>query len=102
MIEELGAAEGGLPLGCDASHTYQQIELELKPGDAIVMYTDGISEAMNAKGDVFGSKRIREAIIRAPAGVDRIGQTLLDDVRRFVRGRLPSDDICVVGFAREE
>jgi sigma-B regulation protein RsbU (phosphoserine phosphatase) len=102
VIEELGSAEGGLPLGCDASHTYQQIEVELNPGDAIVMYTDGISEAMNAKGDVFGSKRIREAIIRAPAGVDRIGQTLLDDVRRYVRGRLPSDDICVVGFAREE
>jgi serine phosphatase RsbU (regulator of sigma subunit) len=65
------------------------------------MYTDGISEAMNAKGDVFGAKRIREAIIRSPAGIERVGQTLLDDVRRHVRGRLPSDDICVVGFARE-
>jgi hypothetical protein len=31
-----------------------------------------------------------------------MGQSLLDDVRRFVRGRLPSDDICLVGFAREE
>ncbi len=100
-IEELGSAEGGLPLGCDITHTYEQIELPLDPGDAVVMYTDGISEAMNAKGDVFGAKRIREAIIRAPAGIERVGQTLLDDVRRHVRGRLPSDDICVVGFARE-
>ena len=101
VIEELGSAEGGFPLGCDAHHRYEQIELDLDSGDTIVMYTDGISEAMNAKGDVFGSKRIREAIIRAPAGEERIGQTLLDDVRRFVRGRLPSDDICVVCFSRE-
>ncbi len=101
VIEELGGAEGGFPLGCDANHSYQQIEMELEPGDAIVMYTDGISEAMNAKGDVFGSKRIREAIIRSPLGVERVGQTLLDDVRRFVRGRLPSDDICVVCFGRD-
>jgi serine phosphatase RsbU (regulator of sigma subunit) len=101
VIEELGCAEGGMPLGCDINHTYQQIELTLDPGDAVVMYTDGISEAMNAKGDVFGAKRIREAIIRSPAGIERVGQTLLDDVRRHVRGRLPSDDICVVGFARE-
>ena len=66
------------------------------------MYTDGISEAMNAQGDVFGTKRMREALIRSPAGVDSVGQTLLDDVRRFVRGRLPSDDICLVCFAREK
>jgi serine phosphatase RsbU (regulator of sigma subunit) len=102
MIEELGSAEGGLPLGCDAKHCYEQIELTLDPGDSIVMYTDGISEAMNAKGDVFGAKRMREALMRSPAGVDRLGQTLLDDVRRFVRGRLPSDDICLVCFAREQ
>jgi hypothetical protein len=30
-----------------------------------------------------------------------MGQSLIDDVRRFVRGCLPSDDICLVGFARE-
>jgi serine phosphatase RsbU (regulator of sigma subunit) len=101
-IEELGSSEGGLPLGCDPQRSYQQIEMKLERGDTIVMYTDGISEAMNAGGDVFGSKRMREAIIRAPQGVDNIGQTLLDDVRRFVRGRLPSDDICLVCFAREK
>jgi serine phosphatase RsbU (regulator of sigma subunit)/pSer/pThr/pTyr-binding forkhead associated (FHA) protein len=101
VITDLGGIEGGLPLGCDHGHRYEQVELTLDPGDTVVMYTDGISEAMNAKGEVFGSRRIREAIIRSPAGVERVGQTLLDDVRRFVRGRLPSDDICVVCFARD-
>jgi serine phosphatase RsbU (regulator of sigma subunit) len=101
VIEELGGGEGGMPLGCDGTRNYEQVELDLEPGDTIVLYTDGISEAMNARGDVFGSKRMREALVRSPAGVEQVGQTLLDDVRRFVRGRLQSDDICLVCFARE-
>jgi sigma-B regulation protein RsbU (phosphoserine phosphatase) len=76
--------------------------LALEPGDTIVLYTDGISEAMNAEGDVYGSQRMRDVIARAPEGVEQVGQVLLDDVRRFVRGRLQSDDICLVCFAREE
>ena len=102
VIEELGGGEGGMPLGCDGTRNYEQVELDLEPGDTIVLYTDGISEAMNARGDVFGSKRMREALVRSPVGVELVGQTLLDDVRRFVRGRLQSDDICLVCFAREE
>ena len=100
-IEALGGPEGGLPLGCDASRGYEQIDMQLEPGDTILMYTDGISEAMNAAGDVFGSRRMHEALVRSPAGVESVGQTLLDDVRRFVRGRLPSDDICLVCFGRD-
>ncbi|MEX0678479.1 MAG: SpoIIE family protein phosphatase [Pirellulales bacterium] len=101
-VETLGGNESGLPLGCDEKRSYEQIELTIEPGDTVVLYTDGISEAMNAKGDVYGGKRMREAISMAPRGVDEVGQTLLDDVRRFIRGRLQSDDICLVCFAREE
>ncbi len=101
-IEELGDGVGGLPLGCDSQRPYEQIEMSLEPGDTVVLYTDGISEAMNARGDVYGSQKMRAAIARAPEGVEQVGQALLDDVRRFVRGRLQSDDICLVCFAREE
>jgi serine phosphatase RsbU (regulator of sigma subunit) len=100
-VEELGSIQSGLPLGCDLKRAYEQLEISLDPGDAIVLYTDGISEAMNAQGDVYGSKRIREVIARAPQGVEPVGQALLDDVRRFVRGRMQSDDICLVCIARE-
>jgi serine phosphatase RsbU (regulator of sigma subunit) len=100
LVETLGGSQSGLPLGCDANRRYEQIEMTLDPGDTVVLYTDGISEAMNAKGEVFGAKRMREAILNAPAGVEEFGQALLDDVRRFIRGRLQSDDICLVCFAR--
>jgi len=101
-IEVLGDGTGGLPLGCDATLGYEQIEMPLEPGDAVLLYTDGISEAMNAQGDVYGGQRLRLALAQSPPGVESMGQALLDDVRRFVRGRLPSDDICLVGFARED
>jgi phosphoserine phosphatase RsbU/P len=100
-IDELGAIEAGLPLGCDAQRGYEQIEVALQPGDTVVLYTDGISEAMNTAGDVYSVKRMRDAIARAEPGVEKVGQALLDDVRRFVRGRLQSDDICLICFSRE-
>ncbi len=99
-VEQLGTVESGLPLGCDASRNYQQIELALEPGDAIVLYTDGISDAMNARGEVYGSQRVRQVIARGPVHVGRMGEALLDDVKRFVGGRLPSDDVCLVCFGR--
>jgi len=100
--ETLGGNESGLPLGCDAKRSYQQIEMPLEPGDAILLYTDGVSDAMNAQGQVYGSQRIRETVQGAGGDVEKVGQTLLDDVRRFIRGRLQSDDICLVGFERME
>jgi serine phosphatase RsbU (regulator of sigma subunit) len=101
-LEVLGDGIGGLPLGCDAKRGYEQVELPLESGDTIMLYTDGISEAMNVGGDVYGSKRMREVILKAPQGVEPVGQALLDDVRRFVRGRTQSDDICLVCFSRDD
>jgi serine phosphatase RsbU (regulator of sigma subunit) len=57
---------------------------------------------MNVRGDVYGSKRMRDVILKAPHGVEPVGEALLDDVRRFVRGRTQSDDICLVCFSRED
>jgi serine phosphatase RsbU (regulator of sigma subunit) len=100
-IEPLGGSDSGLPLGCDAKRSYEQVEFKLEPGDSVVLYTDGITEAMNSKGEVYGSQRLKTALASAPGGIEEVGQALLDDVRRFIRGRLQSDDICVVCFARE-
>ncbi len=99
-LETLGG-EGGLPLGCDAERRYEQVELPLEPGDAIVLYTDGITDAMDASGSVYGSQRLRQTLLTAPTRVEGLGGALLNDVQRFVRGRLQSDDICLVCFARD-
>lgn len=100
-IEPIGASESGLPLGCEANCSYTQVELDLEPGDSVVLYTDGITDAMDAAGEVYGHARLVRALVSAPTGVERIGQGVMDDVRRFIRGRLQSDDICLVCFARD-
>jgi sigma-B regulation protein RsbU (phosphoserine phosphatase) len=101
-VEELGAGRGGLPLGCDRERGYEQIEFTLENGDAIVLFTDGISEAMNAQGKVYSTSRLREVLARVPGGVQPMAEGLLEDVRLHVRGRLPSDDICLVCFGRND
>ncbi len=100
-VLELATEESGLPLGCDHSRGYLQVDLDLQPGDTVLLYTDGISEAMNAQGKTFSIKRIRDLVGQAPHGAEPLGQAVLSDVRDFVRGRLQSDDICLVSFGRE-
>jgi len=98
---EVLCGDGGLPLGCDADRRYEQVELPLEPGDAIVLYTDGITDAMDSAGTVYGGQRLQQTLLTAPRKIEGLGSALLSDVQRHVRGRLQSDDICLVCFARD-
>lgn len=98
-IEEPGNDEVGLPLGVVDGLNYQQITIPLQPGEVMVLYTDGVNESMDLAGDFFGIERIRKhvALVQTP---DKLGQTIIDDVRHFV-GRGPQiDDMCLVCFGR--
>jgi serine phosphatase RsbU (regulator of sigma subunit) len=99
-VEDLGAGEGGLPLGCDPQRGYRQSEVNLVPGDIVLLYTDGISESMNAQGDMYGVEAMRRLISSGPQKLEPLAEALLEDVKRFGQGSLQSDDICLVGFSR--
>lgn len=55
-------ANNGLILGPFPGATYENGEMALKPGDRFILYTDGITEAMNHSGDLFGENRMKEFI----------------------------------------
>ena len=99
-VEELGVDDGGLPLGCDLEKGYRQTEIKLEPGDAVVVYTDGISEAMNPAGELFGSAAIRRELARSSAQLEQLGENLLHAIESFVQDQKQNDDICLVCFAR--
>lgn len=99
-LETLGG-EGGLPLGCDGDRRYEQVELYLEPGDSIVLYTDGITDAMDSAGMTYGGRRLQQTLLGAPKKIDGLGSAVLNDVKCHVNGRLQSDDICLVCFARD-
>jgi phosphoserine phosphatase RsbU/P len=100
-VEELGHAQSGPPLGCLPTITYEPFTTRLEPGDSLVMFTDGINEAMNASLDAYGLHRLRQAFKAAPAPLEALCQSLLEDVARFVLQQPQSDDICLVGLQRE-
>ncbi len=90
----------GMLIGLDERTQYQQVEVRLQPGDTVVFYTDGITEADNPKGDRFEEARLAAVLERACAkGLD--AQALLDYIFAAVidfigvEGRI-SDDMTLI------
>jgi serine phosphatase RsbU (regulator of sigma subunit) len=101
VVEALGQEESGLPLGVVDDFPFESTRRKLEPGDAVVLFTDGISEAMNAARDLYGVERISAQIASKPNGIQSLGMLLLDDVRRFVGAQPQSDDMCLACFERD-
>ena len=84
---------GGVVLGAVPDENYAQGRLVLKKGDAVVFYTDGITDAMNEKGDSFGEQRLLQTVAgnkKRPAA--EILQAIMEDVESFARGAPATDD----------
>jgi sigma-B regulation protein RsbU (phosphoserine phosphatase) len=80
---------------------YEATGVLLRPGDCVVMYTDGVTEARDPAGEFYGLERLQAAVRCAPERVEAVGQAILADVRRFASGRPPNDDPTLVCFGRE-
>lgn len=84
-------ADAGLPLGIMECE-FSEHEIEMPPGSRVFLYTDGITEALNATLEEYGSDRVLEHVTKPTATV----QTLLNDVDTFSSGYPASDDVTVV------
>lgn len=86
--------EGGLILGMFEQVTYDQGTVQLDPGDILVVFSDGVSEALSADGEEFGESRLQEVISRdLGAGPQVMLERLLEAVRDFTRGAAQNDDV---------
>ena len=89
---------GGVAIGVVPDLSYSEDSLTLVPGDRVFLYTDGISEAMNEEGEMFGEDRVEEVLstgYRLPIE-EVIGNVTLM-IGKFVGGASQSDDItCIV------
>ena len=101
-IEEPGPEFSSLPLGVSSDVAFNAYQRRLVPGDAVILYTDGVSESIDEDDAVFSVQRIREIVKDAPNGsITEIGAHLVREVKRFVGSASQLDDICVVGFSRK-
>ncbi len=99
-VKPIGATESGLPLGILPDQEFQQSVFDLVPGESWLVFTDGVTEAMNSQNAIYGNKRLTAFMATAPAKIDDLVKAVVDDVEAFVEGRAQSDDICLVGFQR--
>jgi sigma-B regulation protein RsbU (phosphoserine phosphatase) len=71
--------------------------LPLAPGDTFVLFSDGVSEAMNRDEDFYGEERLLETLAALPgATAAELVAHVMTDVRRFADGAKQSDDITVL------
>jgi len=96
-LEGLGSAN--FPVGMFAEAEYQSARVNLDPGDFLVIYTDGVSEASNTENDFFEESRLRQ-ILESFAGttVEELAQAVRDGVKAFTQGAPQSDDITILAI----
>lgn len=89
----------GLGLAGDSlfSKSIEREELALEPGDVVVFYSDGLTEAMNPALELYGEDRLQKVVHRAARhNAAGLAQAILDDVEGFKAGADPHDDLTLV------
>jgi phosphoserine phosphatase RsbU/P len=99
VLERLSG--GGMVLGIFPDIVYEQCDLAVEPGDRLVFYTDGITEARDASGEEYGDERLANAAVQARTlDTDSLKDSLLEDVTRFTDGKFDDDaTLIVVGLS---
>jgi serine phosphatase RsbU (regulator of sigma subunit)/pSer/pThr/pTyr-binding forkhead associated (FHA) protein len=97
---EFGDETVGVPIGVVDGYPFDVLSYKLEPGDLVVLFTDGVSEAMNSSGQLYTLEHLREFIRKGPAKADELGRALLADVRRHANGFPQNDDITIMTFGR--
>lgn len=86
-----------LVLGAFDFVTFEASPVELDIGDLVFVYSDGLTEAENVNGDMFGEERVKEIIQREGSkGVSRVHEAVIASIGEFTRGRDQTDDITIV------
>jgi serine phosphatase RsbU (regulator of sigma subunit) len=87
----------GVPVGLLEGSRYELAGRQLSPGEKVVIYTDGVTEAQDARGAFFGRKRLFD-LVRAHAGASstELHDAIQGAVREFTEGAPQSDDITLV------
>ena len=92
---------GGVALGIAPDQKFQSRTVQLEPGDTVVFYTDGVTEAMNGDGEQFGVQRMSDVFAASPPkNSEQAAQAMFDAVKVFVGDTPQSDDITCLALHR--
>ena len=101
-IDEFPEDSIGLPIGVMEDYPYELEKRIINPGEIVVLFTDGVDEAMDPDGNLYTLEKMRDFVKGCPHNVEELGKALLADVRRHANGRPQNDDITIMVFGRTE
>lgn len=91
--------KGNIPLGVLEDYEYGETEYALKSGDLVLLYTDGITEAMSSSGEMFGAARLKEVVSSGGQDPRQVLASISRSVEEHAAGHPQSDDLTMVCFA---
>ncbi len=83
---------GGPPLGLFEEVEYPQAQVTLRPGDVLVLYTDGVTEAMNSENKQFGLEMLNAVLTQCNLGAPAMRDAILEALDRFTASNAALDD----------
>lgn len=105
LVEMVTNEQSGLALGIVEGYPYESVEIQLDPGDHLLAFTDGVTDAMSPQDAMFNYDGITATVARntpeGPIGRPKaLGEALFNSVRKHANGRPQNDDIAIVAFGR--
>jgi sigma-B regulation protein RsbU (phosphoserine phosphatase) len=89
--------EGGLMLGPFPERSYESYRVAVSKGDLVCLYTDGITEAMNPAGELYGEERLASFLQQnGERSVQELRNRILDEVKSWRQGGVATDDVTFV------
>jgi serine phosphatase RsbU (regulator of sigma subunit) len=96
-VAEEAFTEGSYPVGLVPEAEYTAACLKLEPGDTLVLFSDGVTEAMDREDNLFGVPRLKEVLTgQTECPLDQIKKCVLDAVDNFTRGAHQADDVTLL------
>ncbi|MDX2242073.1 MAG: SpoIIE family protein phosphatase, partial [Leptolyngbyaceae cyanobacterium bins.302] len=99
VVERVSTGDLGFPIGLieDIAEFVNQMEISLQPGDGIVLFTDGITEALSEANELYGVERLCQIVAQSwQASAQAIRQAIIQDVRHHIGQQKVYDDITLL------
>ena len=101
IIGPVGLEQSGMPLGVLSQQNYQELTVPFQVDDTLLLFTDGVTEAMDSQQQIFGRERLSDTFARAPQPVEELIPFVVDEVEQYLDERQQRDDLCIVAVRRD-
>ncbi len=96
-IAEEPFTEGSYPVGLVPEAEYVTACVKLEPGDTLILFSDGVTEAMDPSEDLYGVPRLREVLTgQSECALDKLQKSILESVENFAKGAHQADDLTLL------